>query len=62
MPNITTKSKTENSESLTKDNVQKYISQLSTQEKLVLQIASSHLETSFDITKSIGYIEWLQKN
>ena len=62
MPAITTKSKTENSESITKDNVQKYISQLSTQEKLVLQIASSHLETSFDITKSIGYIEWLQKN
>lgn len=62
MPNITTKSKTENTESITKDNVQKYISQLSTQEKLVLQIASSHLETSFDITKSIGYIEWLQKN
>ena len=62
MPAITTKSKTENSESITKDNVQKYISQLSAQEKLVLQIASSHLETSFDITKSIGYIEWLQKN
>ena len=38
--------------------VNDYISQLSEQEKLVLQIATTHLETSFDITKSIGYMEW----
>lgn len=40
--------------------VNDYISQLSEQEKLVLQIATTHLETSFDITKSIGYMEWLK--
>lgn len=42
--------------------VNDYISQLSEQEKLVLHIATTHLETSFDIKKSIGYIEWLQNS
>ena len=37
-----------------------YISQMSEQERLVLKIATEHLETSFDIEKSIGYIEWIK--
>ena len=35
-----------------------YISQLSPIEQTVLQIASSHLETSFSLVKSIGFQEW----
>mgnify|MGYP003387603905 CR=1 FL=1 len=38
--------------------INKYKKQLSNQEKLVLDIAISHLETSFDISKSIGFVNW----
>ena len=38
-----------------------YIEQMSPQEKLVLQIATEHLESSFDIEKSIGFKEWCDK-
>tara|TARA_Y100001958_G_C21247561_1_gene579044 strand:+ start:1172 stop:1333 length:162 start_codon:yes stop_codon:yes gene_type:complete len=38
-----------------------YIEQMSAQEKLVLQIATEHLESSFDIEKSIGFKEWCDK-
>jgi len=41
-----------------KSQVKTYIKQMTEQEKLVLKIAESHLESSFDITKSIGFIEW----
>lgn len=37
-----------------------YISQLNEQEKLVLEIAKEHLQSSFDITKSIGFQEWVK--
>ena len=37
-----------------------YIRQLSPQEKKVLEIAREHLETSFNIEKSIGYMGWKQ--
>ena len=39
-----------------------YIAQLNSIEKIVLQIAKEHLETSFSIEKSIGFKEWLKKN
>ena len=29
-------------------------------EKLVLEIAKEHLQSSFDITKSIGFQEWVK--
>jgi len=41
--------------------IETYISELSEQQQLVMKIAQEHLETSFDITKSIGFQEW-QKN
>lgn len=41
--------------------IDQYIAQMSEQEKLVLEIAVDHLETSFDIVRSIGYKEWLEK-
>ena len=42
--------------------IDQYISQLSAQEKIVFKIAQEHLESSFDLEKSIGYKEWLLKN
>jgi hypothetical protein len=38
-----------------------YLAQLNPQEKKVLKIAMSHLETSFSLVKSIGYQEWKQQ-
>jgi hypothetical protein len=38
-----------------------YLSQLSPMEKQVLNIAQTHLETSFSLVKSIGFQEWLIK-
>ena len=47
---------TENDEIL----IKKYINQLTEQEQIVLKIAQEHLQSSFDIVKSIGYKEWLK--
>ena len=41
--------------------IDQYIAQMTEQEKRVLEIAIDHLETSFDIVRSIGYKEWLEK-
>ena len=35
-----------------------YMNQLTPLEQKVLQIAASHLETSFSLVKSIGFQEW----
>jgi len=35
-----------------------YIAQLTPQEQKVLKIAMEHLETSFNLSKSIGFKEW----
>ena len=40
--------------------IEAYIAQLNEQEHIVLKIAIEHLESSFDISKSIGYQEWLK--
>jgi len=39
-----------------------YIKTLSEKEKMAYEIAKSDLESSFDITKSIGFLSWLKKN
>ena len=38
--------------------MQEYLKTLTDDEKQVIQIAKKCLESSFDITKSIGYLEW----
>ena len=38
--------------------IEEYIRGLSQQERMVMKIAEEHLETSFDVVKSIGYQEW----
>jgi cell envelope opacity-associated protein A len=35
-----------------------YVKQLTPMEKKVLQIAKEHLETSFSLENSIGFIKW----
>ena len=35
-----------------------YIAQLTPMEQKILNIATSHLETSFSLSKSIGFLEW----
>ena len=42
--------------------VMTYISSLSPLEQHVCRIAESHLESSFDILRSTGYIAWKAKN
>ena len=37
---------------------QQYYESLSTDEKKCVEIAKKTLKTSFDITKSIGYLKW----
>ena len=41
--------------------VTEFINQLTDIEKLALKIAKEQLESSFDIKKSIGFIEWKSK-
>jgi hypothetical protein len=38
-----------------------YIKQLSENEKKALEIANDHLESSFSLEKSIGFIEFTKK-
>jgi len=45
----------------TQKDIDAYIAQLSEMEKKVLNIATSHLESSFSLVKSIGFQEWLKK-
>jgi hypothetical protein len=35
-----------------------YINQMTEQEYIVFEIAKEHLQTSYDVTKSIGFREW----
>ena len=42
--------------------IQQYIDSLNTFEKKAYQIAREHLGSSFDITKSIGFLNWIKKN
>jgi len=43
------------------EEIEAYISGLTEQEKIVMNIAQEHLESSFDISKSIGFLTWKQK-
>ncbi len=40
--------------------IREYYEQLTSTEKTALKIAHHMLETSFDIEKSIGYLEWIK--
>ena len=42
--------------------INKYIKSLNDIEKLAYKIAKDDLDSSFDITKSIGFLNWIKKN
>lgn len=42
--------------------IQDYISSLSEREKLVMEIAREHLQSSFCIERSVGFIKWVNAN
>ena len=47
---------------ITNSTIKEYLEQLSESEKKVLKIAENILESSFNIEKSIGFLNWLKKN
>ena len=51
-----------NKDTKTQELITNYKDSLSEQEQIVLKIAIEHLESSFDIEKSIGFQKWLSKN
>ena len=51
-----------NTDTKTQELITMYKDSLSEQEQIVLKIAIEHLESSFDIEKSIGYLEWFKKH
>jgi hypothetical protein len=44
------------------DQFNEYKNQLTEQEIIVLNIAIDHLGSSFDMSRSIGFIEWQKNN
>ena len=51
-----------NEELLLEQQIQDYISSLSEREKLVMEIAREHLQSSFCIERSVGFVKWLNVN
>ena len=62
--NKTINNETKNNDENNDENylIQEYVNSLNEQELIVLEIAKKQLESSFDISKSIGYLNWLNKN
>jgi DNA-directed RNA polymerase specialized sigma subunit len=46
---------------ITEEMIAKYIESLTEQERLVMEIAKEHLQSSFDVVKSIGFKKWLSE-
>jgi len=44
-----------------RDSVREYLEQLSEKERLACIIAKDHLGSSFNILRSVGYLEWKAK-
>jgi hypothetical protein len=51
-----------NYQSTLEEYIQEYIESLDETEKLVLEIAKDHLESSFCIERSVGFVKWLKDN
>lgn len=52
----------ENEGGLLEKQIQDYILTLNEREKLVMEIAKEHLQSSFCIERSVGFIKWLSAN
>tara|TARA_Y100000813_G_C24162362_1_gene352617 strand:- start:2279 stop:2431 length:153 start_codon:yes stop_codon:yes gene_type:complete len=46
----------------TEKDINNYIKSLSEIQLKAYEIAKDHLGSSFDITKSIGFLKWIKKN
>ena len=44
------------------DTIDKYLQSLNDIEKIAIKIAKEDLGSSFDIEKSIGFLNWIKKN
>ncbi len=44
------------------ETIDKYLKTLNDIEKIAIQIAKEDLGTSFNIEKSIGFLNWIKKN
>jgi len=62
MLNNTDKYKTQDKTTSLEIQLQNYLDSLSEKEKQTLEIAKDHLQTSFCLEKSIGFLEWLKLN
>ena len=47
---------------MSNDEIKSYLNSLNELENKTLDIAKSHLGTSFNIKKSVGFIQWKQAN
>lgn len=47
---------------LLEQQIQDYISTLTEREKRVMEIAKEHLQSSFCIERSVGFVKWLNTN
>jgi len=45
-----------------KETINKYLASLNEIEKIALKIAKEDLGSSFNIEKSIGFLNWIKKN
>lgn len=54
--NINQHAKTE--EEILQEQIEEYISSLNEREKIVLEIAREHLQSSFSIERSVGFLKW----
>lgn len=45
-------------EEILQEQIQEYILTLNEREKLVLEIAHEHLQSSFCIERSVGFVKW----
>lgn len=52
----------QNKEQFLEQQIQDYISTLTEREKLVMEIAREHLQSSFCIERSVGFVKWLNVN
>ena len=58
---LSNQSNNNNNNNNNNNDINEYIKLLTETELLILELARNHLESSFDIEKSIGYLEF-QKN
>jgi hypothetical protein len=51
----------ENSTTTIDELIEEYINEMTDMEKMVMEIARDHLESSFCIEHSVGFVNWLRE-